>query len=138
MAQHPLHPHLESIATIIPLLAEIAAAKQEHVVTLSLDMNHRIINQRTVFIGSLTSAIIHPREIFAGPLADRAFGVIVAHNHPSGHVAPSQDDIAITAQLIGAGELLGIPLYDHIIVAGSHHLSMLGMDALPFGSAAAR
>jgi DNA repair protein RadC len=135
MTPHPLHPHLESIATIIPLLADIATAKQEHVVTLTLDMNHCLIQQRTVFIGSLTSAIIHPREIFAGPLADRAFGVIVAHNHPSGHVAPSKEDIAITAQLIGAGELLGIPLYDHIIVAGNRHLSMLDMDALPFGDA---
>ncbi|MBA2679490.1 MAG: JAB domain-containing protein [Ktedonobacteraceae bacterium] len=119
------HPHLTNTASIFRLLSDIASARQEHVVTLSFDPDYRLIQQRTVSIGSLTAAIIHPREVFAGPLQDRAFGVIVAHNHPSGHVSPSQADIAITMQLIGAGELLGIPLYDHIIVAGKRYLSLL-------------
>jgi len=76
-----------------------------------------------VTIGTLTSSLVHPREVFAGPLKDRAASVIVAHNHPSGDPHPSHKDIEATQQLAAASILLGIPLRDHIIVAAEDYYS---------------
>lgn len=90
---------------------------------LSLDSGGQLIKRRTVTIGLLDMALAHPREIFAGPLKDRAASVIVAHNHPSGITAPSREDVKTTQQLVAAGILLGIPLADHIIVSTSSHYS---------------
>lgn len=97
--------------------------KQEYLLCLSLDSGDRLIARRTVTIGLLNSALIHPREVFAGPLKDRAAAVIIAHNHPSGLVKPSRQDITATNQLIAAAQLLGITLRDHIIVARLSHFS---------------
>ena len=77
-----------------------------------------------VTVGLLDSAQIHPREVFADALADRAAGVILVHNHPSGNLEPSPEDIAITRQLVEAGKLLGIEVLDHIIISPSGHLSL--------------
>jgi DNA repair protein RadC len=90
--------------------------RQEYFICLSLDCVGRIISRRTVTIGLLNATLVHPREVFAGPLKDRAAAVIVAHNHPSGSVEPSQEDIKTTQQLVAAGQILGIPLWDHLIV----------------------
>lgn len=90
--------------------------KQEYFICLSLNSRGAIIARRTVTIGLLDSTLVHPREIFAGPLKDRAACVIVAHNHPSGDAEPSRQDIKTTQQLIAAGILLGVPLTDHIII----------------------
>jgi DNA repair protein RadC len=97
--------------------------KQEYVVSLSLDGAERVIARRVVTIGLLNVSLAHPREVFAGPLTDRAAAVIVAHNHPSGIAAPSKEDIKTTQQLVAAGQLLGIPLRDHIIVTTESHYS---------------
>jgi DNA repair protein RadC len=94
----------------------IRTKKQEYILCLSLDSGNRLIARRVVTIGTLTSSLVHPREVFAGPLKDRAASVIVAHNHPSGDPHPSRKDIEATQQLIAAGILLGIPLRDHIIL----------------------
>jgi DNA repair protein RadC len=107
----------------IAQLQDIANLKQEHFICFSLNSNSRVINQRTVFIGTLTSVIAHPREIFAGALVDGAAGIIVAHNHPSGDVQPSKGDISTNQQLIAAGQILGVPVEDHIIVGGNKHFS---------------
>jgi DNA repair protein RadC len=90
---------------------------------MSLDGGQRLIAQRTITTGTLDAVIAHPREIFADPIVDRAASVIVAHNHPSGEVAPSEKDIALTQQLAGAGQLLGIPLRDHIILTKTEYFS---------------
>jgi DNA repair protein RadC len=74
-------------------------------------------------MGLVNVSIIHPREVFAGPLSDRACSVVVAHNHPSGILTPSEDDIEITRQLIAAGEILGMPLHDHIILTKDDYYS---------------
>jgi DNA repair protein RadC len=108
---------------IVASLQDIADLRQEHFICFSLDSKNRVINQRTVFIGTLTSVIAHPREIFAGALTDGAAGIIVAHNHPSGDVWPSKGDISTNQQLIAAGQILGVPVEDHIIVGGSKHFS---------------
>ena len=112
-----------SPAEIVILLRDIAALRQEHFVCLSLDSGQRLIAKRTVFIGTLTSVLAHPREVYADPLTDRAAAIIVAHNHPSGDVTPSKQDISMTQQLMAAGLILGIPLNDHIIIAQKKHFS---------------
>lgn len=108
---------LTSIEDILPHLKYIRTKKQEYILCLSLDSGKRLIARRVVTIGTLTSSLVHPREVFAGPLKDRAATVIVAHNHPSGDPHPSGKDIEATQQLVAAGMLLGIALRDHIIVA---------------------
>lgn len=89
----------------------------------SLDSGQRLIARRVVTVGLLDAALVHPREVFAGPLTDRAASVIIAHNHPSGDAEPSKADIKTTQQLAAAGILLGIKLEDHIIVAAKSHYS---------------
>lgn len=110
-------------ADILALLEDIAVHRQEHFVVLSLDSGQRLITKRIVFIGTVNSVLAHPREVFAGAIADLAAGIIVAHNHPSGDPNPSNQDIAMTQQLAAASQILGIGLYDHIIVAGEMHFS---------------
>ena len=108
---------------VLARLNFIRTKKQEYFLCLSLDINGQIISRRTVTIGLLDVALVHPRELFAGALKDRAASVIVAHNHPSGDASPSQEDIATTQQFVAAGRLLGMPLEDHIIVTKKGHYS---------------
>lgn len=101
----------------------IRTKRQEYFICLSLDSGGRVITRRTVTIGLLDVSLAHPREVFAGPLKDRAAAVIIAHNHPSGNVEPSKQDIETTQRLIAAGQLLGVPLRDHIIVTREEYYS---------------
>lgn len=110
-------------ADILALLADIAAHRQEHFVVLSLGSGQRLITKRIVFIGTVDSVLAHPREVFAGAIADLATSVVVAHNHPSGDPTPSRQDITMTQQLVAAGQILGVRLQDHIIVTGEDHFS---------------
>jgi proteasome lid subunit RPN8/RPN11 len=104
-------------------LEHVRDKKQEFIVCLSLDSKQQLIARRIVTMGLVNVSIIHPREVFAGPLSDRACSVVVAHNHPSGILTPSEDDIEITRQLIAAGEILGMPLHDHIILTKDDYYS---------------
>jgi len=115
----PLH----TIEDVLPHLKFIRTKRQEYILCLSLDSGNRLITRRVVTIGTLTASLVHPREVFTGPLKDRAASVIVAHNHPSGDPYPSQKDIEATQQLVAAGILLGIPLRDHFIVSATEHFS---------------
>jgi DNA repair protein RadC len=76
-----------------------------------------VIASKTIFIGSLTGALVHPREIFCFALQKHAASIIVSHNHPSGEPLPSNADIDVTQQLVAAGLVLGIDLIDHVVVA---------------------
>lgn len=116
---------LLSTADILPLLKDISADRQEHFIVLSIDSGRRLINKRVVFIGTVDTVMAHPREVYAGAVADFATSVIVAHNHPSGDPTPSRQDIATTQQLVAAGQILGVKLLDHIIVAEREHYSFL-------------
>lgn len=122
-------------ADILPLLSDIASHRQEHFVVLSLDTGRRLIAKRIVFIGTIDAVIAHPREIYAGAIADMAAGIVVAHNHPSGDPTPSKQDVSTTQQLIAAGQVLGVRLHDHVIVAGERHYSFSanGMMLNPTG-----
>lgn len=111
------------VEEVLRRLDFIRAKRQEYLICFSLDSNDQIIRRRTVTIGLLDMALAHPREIFAGPLKDRAAAIVVAHNHPSGNSQPSKEDIKTTQQLTAAGILLGVPLQDHVIVAKGQHYS---------------
>ncbi len=114
---------LRSSKEILAYLDHFRDKKQEYLVCLSLDAGQRLIARRVVTIGLLDTTLAHPREVYAEPLIDRAASIIIAHNHPSGVAEPSQHDITLTQQLVAAGQLLGIPLQDHIIVTVKAHYS---------------
>jgi len=94
----------------------LSGVDREHFVGLYLDSSNKLIAIHTVSVGILNSSLVHPREVFKLALMVNAAGVIVAHNHPSGNIEPSGEDLKITRQLVEAGKILGIPLHDHIIV----------------------
>ena len=100
---------------LLPLLKDYAEKKQEHFFTITLDGSKRVIDVHLTFIGTLNYAPLHPREVFAVACTDRAATIIVAHNHPSGNLIPSNEDKLVTKQLYEIGSLMGIELLDHII-----------------------
>lgn len=100
---------------VLPLIRHYADRRQEHFICASLNGANEVIATRVVSVGLVNKTQVHPREVFADPINDRAAAVIVAHNHPSGSLEPSKEDIDITGQLKSAGEILGIRLLDHIV-----------------------
>jgi DNA repair protein RadC len=96
---------------------------------LPLDAKGRAKPVRIVSIGSLTASVVHPREVFSEALAESAASIIVAHNHPSNDPTPSPEDIAVTRKLVRAGEVMGIPVLDHLIIGnpGVSSLKELGL-----------
>lgn len=108
---------IHDAAGVSAILHDIKNARQEHFVSLTLDGSRKLIQKRTIFVGTLNKSLIHPREIFADAISDRAASLVVAHNHPSGNPSPSAEDIAITGRLKACGELLGIAVDDHVIVS---------------------
>lgn len=92
---------------------------------LYLGSRHQVVHDEIISIGSLTSNIVHPREVFQPAIEYGAVAVIVAHNHPSGSLEPSDADIEVTRQLVAAGKILGVDLLDHLIIADSGHQSVL-------------
>ena len=110
-------PVISSTDEAVKQLAHIRDKKQEHFVVLTLDGANRLISNTVVFQGTLNQSLVHPREIFAKAIEDRAAAVIVAHNHPSGSPEPSSEDIEVTTKLKAAGSLLGIDVLEHIIVS---------------------
>ncbi len=118
-------PIIDSPERASEQLADLRDKKQEYFVCLTLDGANRLIAKRVISIGTLTASLVHPREVFAEAIADRAASIIVAHNHPSGNLQPSQADRDVTTRLQNAGELLGINLIDHIIVTKNSHVSII-------------
>ncbi|HEX9580569.1 MAG TPA: DNA repair protein RadC [Gemmatimonadales bacterium] len=90
---------------------------------LALDTQHCLLRDVLVTRGTLTSSLVHPREVFRPAIAEAAASVIVVHNHPSGDPTPSADDRAVTRQLVEAGRLLDVPVYDHVVVGGDRYFS---------------
>ena len=110
---------------VFPLIAHFADRKQEHFLCISLNGAHEVIFTRQITSGLVNKTVVHPREIFADPITDRACAIIVAHNHPSSNVEPSKEDIEITKRLRGAGEVLGIPLLDHLVFSSNAYYSFV-------------
>jgi len=108
---------------VVKMTEELKNKKQEYFLTFTLNGANNLIQKRTVFIGTLNQSLVHPREVFADAIADRAAGVIFVHNHPSGSVEPSKEDISITNRLVEVGKLIGINVVDHIIVSKDGYFS---------------
>ncbi len=108
---------------VVPLLNDIADKKQEYFVCISLNGANEIIEKRIVTVGLLNKTQVHPREVFADAITDRAASVIVSHNHPSGELEPSASDLKIHEQLSEAGKIIGINVLDHIIISKKGYFS---------------
>ncbi len=111
----------EDVLTLVGIYRE---KPQEYFICISLTGAGEVIRSRVVTIGILNHSLVHPREVFAEAITDRAASVICVHNHPSGSLEASAQDIAITRQLQEAGTLLGIQLLDHIIITKTGFSSM--------------
>ncbi len=117
-------------ADLLPHIRHYADRKQEHFLCASINGANEILNIRVVSIGLIDRTPVHPREVFADALTDRASAIIVAHNHPSGSLEPSNADIGITSQLKEAGTIIGVPLLDHIIFNRTAYFSFLESGCL--------
>ena len=115
-------------ADVLPLVAHYADRKQEHFLCIALNGGNEVIACRLVSVGLANSTLVHPREVFADAIADRAVSVILAHNHPGGDLVPSPEDREVTRRMREAGETLGIEVLDHVIFSrkGYHSLKENG------------
>ncbi len=120
----PTAPRISSPADVIgvvgPALRDLAV---EEFRLLALDTRSRLLREVTITRGLLDSSLVHPREVFRAAIAEAAAGIILVHNHPSGDPTPSAEDRAVTRQLVAAGQLLDLPVYDHVIIAGDRFVS---------------
>jgi DNA repair protein RadC len=110
---------------VLPLINHFADRKQEHFICISVNGANEVITTRVVSVGLVNKTQVHPREVFADPITDRASAIIVAHNHPVSSLTPSKQDIEATQRLKAAGETLGIGLLDHIIFNKKGYYSFL-------------
>jgi DNA repair protein RadC len=104
--------------------SDLAGLDQETFHVLLLDGKHRLRRRQRVSEGTLTTSLVHPREVFGPAVRESAAALICVHNHPSGDPEPSREDVEVTQRLIEAGRLLGIPLLDHVIVGGAGYVSL--------------
>ena len=112
-------------ADVLPLIMNYADRKQEHFLCVSINGANEVMATRVISVGLANKSQVHPREVFADAITDRASAIIVAHNHPSGPLVPSKEDIDVTKRLRAAGELLGIKLLDHLIFNVKGYYSFL-------------
>ena len=102
---------------VLSQVRDLPRARKEHFVVLLLNARHEVQGRETVSIGSLNASIVHPREVFLPAILHSAASVVLVHNHPSGDPEPSEEDLSITRRLVQVGELVGIGVLDHVIVA---------------------
>ncbi len=112
-------------ADVLPVVQHYADRKQELFIAVSLNGAHEVLAARVISIGLVNRTLVHPREVFADAVVDRAAALLVAHNHPSGHVEPSSEDREVTRKLILAGETLGIRILDHVVFTDRSYYSFL-------------
>ena len=118
-------PIIDSPEAAVAQLADIRHKKQEYFVCLTLDGANRLITKRIITIGTLTASLVHPREVFAEAITDRAASIIIAHNHPSGNLDPSDADLRVTEKIKSVGSIVGIGLNDHIIITNLSYRSII-------------
>jgi DNA repair protein RadC len=115
--EHPIHVyHL--------VKDELLSEKRELFVVVLIDTKGGVIGQHIVSIGTLTQTLVHPREVFYPAIRHKAASIILVHNHPSGDLTPSPQDIELTEKLIGVGKIMGIPVNDHIIISHQGYRSL--------------
>jgi len=106
------------------LLPHMAGLPREEFRVLILNNRQGLLKNSLVSMGSVSEAIVHPREVFRDAIREGASGIIICHNHPSGNLEPSREDIATTERISEAGRVIGIPLVDHVIVSDNGYISM--------------
>jgi DNA repair protein RadC len=116
---------ITSPGDVWPVVAHWADRKQERFICCSLNGAHELVAARVVSIGLVNRTVVHPREVYADPITDRACAIVVAHNHPSGRLEPSSEDREITARLKAAADTLGIALLDHLIFSRQGYYSFV-------------
>lgn len=127
----PQGPRLDGPETIFELLAHEVEKKREHFWGFYLSARRRLIHRQVISVGTLTASLVHPREVFAPALERGAAALVVAHNHPSGDPEPSAEDISLTRRLSRAGQVLGVELLDHVIVATDGFCSLRERGEFP-------
>jgi|SRR5690625_3333297 len=130
LARKMLESHIEK-QSVIRSPEDVAEAvkdmrflNQEHFVCLFMDTKNNIIRKETIFVGSLNTSVVHPREVFKNAIRYSAASIICVHNHPSGDPTPSQEDIHVTKRLADSSKLIGIQLLDHIIIGNRKFISL--------------
>lgn len=106
------------------LLADLAGLQQEHFCILVLNHRNHLLKKSVISVGTVSEALVHPREVFRDAIKEGGSGIIVAHNHPTGELLPSKEDIRSTERLREAGEVVGITLLDHVIISSSAYFSL--------------
>lgn len=117
-------PCIDSPQKVLDQLTRFRTKTKEHFICLYLNARNQLIHLEVVSMGTLNSSLVHPREVFTPALQHTAAAIIAAHNHPSGDITPSEEDVCITKRLQTAGDLLGISLLDHLIITRDDYLSM--------------
>jgi DNA repair protein RadC len=129
--ERPAVPRIREPEDVVRLFAarlRDLAVEEFHL--LALDSQSQVLREVMITRGLLNSSLVHPREVFRYAIAEAAAGIIVVHNHPSGDPTPSAEDQSVTRQLVAAGRLLDLPLYDHVIVAGDRFTSFAAAGLL--------
>jgi DNA repair protein RadC len=124
-------PCLGTPPSLAAYLIPIYGAKPvEHFGIVMLDTKHRMIRASVLTVGSIDATVVHPREVFRAAATASAAAIVLFHNHPSGDPTPSRDDLLLTARLADAGDVMGIPVVDHIIVAEGRYCSFVEAGGL--------
>lgn len=105
-------------------LQDMQYLTQEHFVVVGLNTKNQVVFKETIFVGSLNSSIVHPREVFKPLIRKSCASAIVSHNHPSGNPEPSREDLQVTERLVKAGEIIGIDILDHVICGLNSYVSL--------------
>ena len=123
-------PVIQSVSDVAAQAMEIRDKKKEYLLAFFLNARHQLIAKEIISIGTLTASLAHPREIFAPAIGQAAAGVVLVHNHPSGDPSPSDEDVRLTKRIAQAGQIMGIELLDHLILASSGNYSFKTSGAL--------
>ncbi len=115
---------IECMSDVENALDYLRFEKREHFVAILLDAKNAIMRVATIHIGTLTASIVGPREVFREAIREGASAIILAHNHPSGNPEPSPEDLAVTRQLVEIGNMLDIPILDHVIIGDRKSVSL--------------
>ncbi len=124
-------PEIRGPEDVVRLVGpKLRREQREHFIVLLLNARHEVTGRETVSVGSLNASIVHPREVFRPAVVSSAAAVLLVHNHPSGDPEPSEEDLSITKRLVQAGEILGISVLDHVILASRGVVSLRARQQL--------
>ena len=123
-------PVIQSVSDVAAQALDIRDKKKEYLLAFFLNARHQLIAKEVISIGTLTASLAHPREIFAPAIGQAAAGVVLVHNHPSGDPSPSDEDVRLTKRIAQAGQIIGIELLDHLILASTGNYSFKSSGAL--------